>query len=192
MQTDSSILSKEVIINEPITEKKVNMARHLFDSLENQVQLADRKVQAIFGLNAFLVAAISLQSQRSLNEVLSASLRPSIVFDLIFKAVFLACACMATWSAVKALSPRGQSNGKITTAKKPMFYFGNIHTQHVYQFTQSFINLDNENTLKELLDSCHVVSGILHLKYKYLRRSTLFISIALLIWIFMQVNKFLI
>jgi hypothetical protein len=192
MQTDSSIISEEDILNEPISEKKIVMARHLFDSLENQVQLADRKVQAIFGLNAFLVAAISLQSQQKLNDVMATGFKFNLVLDLILKAVFLGCACMATWSAVKALSPRGQSKGKIKTAKKPMFYFGNIHSQHVQQFTKSFINLDDEGTIKELLDSSHIISGILHLKYKFLRRSTSFISAALLIWVIMQVNKFLI
>ncbi len=192
MHNISNIFSEEDIHNESISEKKVVMARHLFDSLENQVQLADRKVQAIFGLNAFLVAAISLQSQQKFNEVMANGFRFNMALDLILKAVFLGCACMATWSAVKALSPRGQSKGKINTAKKPMFYFGNIHTQHVQQFTKSFISLDDEGTVKELLDSSHIISGILHLKYKFLRRSTSFISAALLIWVIMQVNKFLI
>ena len=49
MHNISNIFSEEDIHNESISEKKVVMARHLFDSLENQVQLADRKVQAIFG-----------------------------------------------------------------------------------------------------------------------------------------------
>ncbi len=182
----------EEILIEPFTEKKVDLAKHLFTSLEKQVEMADRKVQAIFGLNAFLVAAISLQSQQKLDHVIHQGFDINTIIDLTLKAIFLMCSCLATWSAVKAVSPRVHSDKRLLTNKKSLFYFGSIQSQQIKEFTQSFMKLNNKEAVYELLESCHAVSGILNIKYKFLKRSTTFISIALFSWVLMQVNKFLI
>jgi len=182
----------EEILIEPFTEKKVDLAKHLFTSLEKQIEMADRKVQAIFGLNAFLVAAISLQSQQKLDAVLKHGFDLNTTIDLILKAIFLICSCLATWSAVKAVSPRVHSDKNLMTNKKSLFYFGSIQSQQLKEFTQSFMTLNNKEAVHELLESCHTISGILNIKYKFLKRSTAFISIALFSWVLMQVNKFLI
>jgi hypothetical protein len=58
-------------------------------------------------------------------------------------------------------------------------------------FLTSFVKLTNAESIKEILSSVHSISQILAIKYKYLNRSTLFLSIALFIWILLQVNKFL-
>lgn len=182
----------EELLSEPVSEKKVDLAKHLFTSLEKQIEMADRKVQAIFGLNAFLVAAISLQSQQKLDAVIRQGFDLNTIIDLTLKAIFLMCSCLATWSAVKAVSPRVHTDKKLMTNKKSLFYFGSIQSQKVKEFTQSFMTLNNKEAVYELLESCHAVSSILNIKYKFLKRSTTFISIALFAWVLMQVNKFLI
>jgi len=192
MSTETISNFNEELLNEPITEKKVDLAKHLFTSLEKQVEMADRKVQAIFGLNAFLVAAISLQSQQKLESLMKIGMDLSTIIDLVLKVIFLLCSCLATWSAVKAVSPRVHTNQQHLMHKKSLFYFGSIQSQQIKEFTQSFMMLDNKEAVYELLESCHTISGILNIKYKFLKRSTAFISVALFTWVLMQVNKFLI
>lgn len=192
MENLTGLLSDDDLLNEAVADKKVELARHLFAGLESQIMLADRKVQAVFGLNAFLVAALSLQSQKSLNEITSAGFTLNLGIDLFLKGVFLTCVCVATWSAVKALSPRLRAGeNKAKQHKKSLFFFGDIRSQTLKDFSTSFLSLSNEEAVKELLSSAHAVSNILAAKYKMLRRSTFSISFALLIWVLIQVNKFL-
>lgn len=188
----SDVLSEKELLNGPITDKKVELARHLFASLESQVMIADRKVQAVFGLNAFLVAALSLQSQQTLDTIVDKGFSLNVGIDLTLKGLFLSCVCIATWSAVKALTPRLRANEKVAgISKKSLFFFGDIQSQTLREFSASFLSLSNEEAVRELLSSAHSVSTILALKYRMLKRSTLFISLALFIWILIQVNKFL-
>ena len=192
METATNLFVTEGILNEPVADKKVELARHLFASLESQVMLADRKVQAVFGLNAFLVAALSLQSQQSLKVIVNTGFNWNVGIDLLLKGIFLACVCIATWSAVKALGPRVRSNERPAEfKKKSLFFFGDIKSQSLKEFSSSFISLSNEEAVSELLSSVYSVSMILATKYKMLKRSTFCISLALLIWVLIQVNKFL-
>lgn len=192
MEKSTDLFLEQEILNKPITDKKVELARHLFASLESQIMVADRKVQAVFGLNAFLVAALSLQSQQSLQAIINAGFSLNVGVDLLLKGLFLTCVCIATWSAVKALSPRLRINEKLTgPRKKSLFFFGDIKSQSLKEFSSAFISLSNEEAVSELLSSAYSVSAILAIKYRMLKRSTLSISLALLIWVLVQVNKFL-
>jgi len=192
MQNTAAAISASELTAEPVTEKKVDMAWQLFTSLEDQVLVADRKVQAVFGLNAFLVAAISFQNQQSLHHLLQLNFQIAIIFDLLLKGAFLGCVCMATWSAIKALTPRFKSKKKSMTAKRSsLFFFGDIHSRTFNDFSSAFKNLSNEEAINEILADALSISGILMIKYKMLHRSTVFLSLALLIWIFIQINKFL-
>jgi len=175
------------LLSEPVTDKKIELARSLFANLETQVMIADRKVQAVFGLNAFLVAAISLQSQQSFNAIAHTGFTLNVIIDLLLKGTFLICICIATWSGVKAMNPRLRINKQ---TKKSLFFFGDIRSQSFNEFSSAFLSLDNEEALKQLLSSAYTVSNILTLKYKMLRRSTFSISLAILIWVLIQVNKF--
>src|SRR5215471_11288087 len=103
MKEEETYTQNNTASTEEVSDKKVQMAWQLFVSLEYQVQVADRKVQAVFGMNAFLVAAISLQNQQSLHNLLQTGLTLNVAADLLFKACFLACVSIATWSAIKAL-----------------------------------------------------------------------------------------
>lgn len=191
MEEFTDLLNAGELSDAPV-EKKVELAWHLFDSLESQVVLADRKVQAVFALNAFLIAALSLQSQQTWRAVVANGFTTNIVVDLLLKALFLGCVCLATWSAVRALSPRLSQHKKILKPhKKSLFYFGDITAQSFQDFSASFLSLTNVEAINELLISIHAVSGILDLKYKLLKRATLAISLSLLIWVLIQVNKFL-
>src|SRR5215470_9600244 len=117
----------EVSNEEPVSDKKVQMAWQLFVSLEYQVQVADRKVQAVFGMNAFLVAAISFQNQQPLQKLLENGVTLSVIVDLLLKLCFLACVCIATWSAIRALTPRFKIKSVATASgKSSLFYFGDI------------------------------------------------------------------
>jgi len=192
MEQSAAFPSQKELLTEPITNQKVELARHLFASLESQVVLADRKVQAVFGLNAFLVAALSLQSQQTLNTIASKGFNLNVAIDLLLKGLFLICVCVATWSAVKALSPRLRANKTIAEGrKKSLFFFGDIQSQTLKEFSISFLSLSNEEAVRELLSSAYAVSMILTLKYRLLKRSTFSISLAILIWVLIQVNKFL-
>lgn len=191
MEKIAELLSEKELLIDPVTDSKVELARQLFVSLESQIMLADRKVQAVFGLNAFLVAALSLQSQQSLDIILKNGINLNIALDLLLKAFFLSCVCIATWAAVKALSPRVRQKRNNAPKIPSLFFFGDIRQKTLKDFSREFIGLTNEEAVKELLASSYSVSGILNIKYKMLARSTVFISLALLIWVLLQVNKFL-
>src|SRR5262245_48097535 len=185
METYERLVGQEIEDpSSPVTNIKVELAMQLFDSMEKQVVLADRKVQAVFGLNAFLVAALSLQSQQTLNTITSKGFNLNVAIDLLLKGVFLICVCVATWSAVKALSPRLLAEKKIVEERnKSLFFFGDIQSQTLKEFSRSFLSLSNEEAVRELLSSAYAVSMILTLKYRLLKRSTFSISLAILIWV---------
>lgn len=191
MKELNQLLTDQQFLEKPIADAKVDLARQLFTSLEYQVQVADRKVQAVFSLNAFLVAAISLQSQQSLQVLLHNTISLNIAIDLMLKACFLTCVCIATFSAIKALTPRAKLNPDYSNKQLSLFFFGDIRQKTKTEFLNSFINLTNAEAITEILSSSHSISEILGIKYKLLRRSMLFLSIALLIWIILQINKFL-
>jgi len=192
MEDFAGLVDKRELLNGSVSDSKLELARQLFVSLESQILLADRKVQAVFGLNAFLVAALSLQNQQNLGAILKAGLTVNIVLDLLLKGFFLACVSIATWSAVKALSPRAQRNKHNSSGqKRSLFFFNDIKAQTMKEFSSAFLDLTNEEALQELLTSAYSISGILQIKYRMLRRSVFFISVALFVWILLQVNKFL-
>jgi hypothetical protein len=192
MKEFTNLAEKKELLEGPVTDAKLELARQLFVSLESQIMLADRKVQAVFGLNAFLVAALSLQNQQSLGTILKSSLSVSIVLDLLLKAFFLACVSIATWSAVKALSPRARrTRDNPPGQKRSLFFFNDIKAQSMKDFSSAFLELTNEEAIRELLASAYSISGILQTKYRMLKRSVFFISVALFVWILLQINKFL-
>ena len=126
--------------SDTINSNRVQMAWQLFVSLEYQVQVADRKVQAVFGMNAFLVAAISFQNQQPLQKLLENGVTLSVIVDLFLKLCFLACVCIATWSAIRALTPRFKIKSVATASgKSSLFYFGDIQTKSFKDFSSEFI-----------------------------------------------------
>jgi len=192
MEDFADLIDKKELLKAPVTDAKLELARQLYVSLESQILLADRKVQAVFGLNAFLVAALSLQNQESLATILKTGLNLNIILDLLLKGSFLACVSIATWSAVKALSPRVRPNkDNSLSQKRSLFFFHDIKAQTMKEFSSAFLNLTNEEALRELLASAYSISGILQTKYRMLKRSVFFISVALFVWILLQINKFL-
>jgi len=177
---------------EHVSDEKVQMAWQLFASLEYQVQVADRKVQAVFGMNAFLVAAISLQNQQSFHILLQGGLNVNVVMDLFLKGCFIACVSIATWAAIRALRPRVKfKQADKSFPQNSLFYFGDIQGMSVKNFTDTFISLHNDEIVKQLLSQAQTIYKILTRKYALLHRSTLFLSIALIIWALLSVNKFL-
>ncbi len=191
MKELSTLLPDQQFTDEHPPHTKVDLARQLFTSLEYQVQVADRKVQVVFSLNAFLVAAISFQSQQPLHALMQNRISLNIGTDLTLKASLLVCVCIATFSAIKALTPRTRIDANYANRPLSHFFFGDIRSRSKNDYFNSFVKLTNAECIREILSSVHSISQILSIKYKYLNRSTLFLSIALFIWILLQVNKFL-
>src|SRR5215471_21558876 len=121
MKEEETYTQNNTASTEQVSDKKVQMAWQLFVSLEYQVQVADRKVQAVFGMNGFLVAAISLQNQQPLHNLMENGLTFSVVIDLLIKACFLACISIATWSAIRALRPRVKFKDASSSYKTSLF-----------------------------------------------------------------------
>jgi hypothetical protein len=93
----------------------------------------------------------------------------NMIFDLLLKGSFLFCVSIATWSAVKALSPRASlSKNNPVGQKRSLFFFNDIRAQTMKEFSSAFLELTNEEALR-----------------------VFFISLALFVWILLQVNKFL-
>ena len=83
MKDYSHIIPNPEVPDESITGKKVQMTWQLFVSLEYQVQVADRKVQVVFGLNAFLVAR-SPYKVRNLSMILCKAASACLLFLTYF------------------------------------------------------------------------------------------------------------
>ena len=92
-----------------IPDHKLQHAWQLFVSLEYQVQVADRKVQAVFGVNGLLVAALSFQSQSTLSQLRSTGIS---AFDIV--GLSLRARCSWVWYA----SPSLGSDRAATTSKR--------------------------------------------------------------------------
>jgi len=89
MKEFKDLAEKKELLEEPVTDAKLELARQLFVSLESQIMLADRKVQAVFGLNAFLVATLSSQNQQSLASTLKSRLASASCLTCFLKVHFL-------------------------------------------------------------------------------------------------------
>ena len=161
-------------------------AWQLYVSLEHQVQVADRKVQAIFSVNALLVAALSLQSQSPLREA-QASLDLRGIVLVIGHAGLLALVGAATLSAIFALRPRlrlGRSTGPSS------YFFGDIASTDAATFARGFTELSRADAAKKVLEQIHVVASILSAKYRWSGRATRALTGSLVVWILLQLLRF--
>ena len=162
-------------------------AWQLYMSLEHQVQVADRKVQAIFSVNALLVAALSLQGQRSVAAMVGSGVTFLGVVIAVGHAVLLALVGAATLSAIYALRPRLRL-GRIT--KTSSYFFGDIATTDVASFASSFGALPREEAASQVLEQVHAVSSILAAKYRWSNRATQALTASLIVWLALQALRF--
>ena len=165
-------------------EKKFQAAWHLFLSVEAQVQMADRKVQAIFAANTLLIAAVSFQNQSVVSSVHAHSLSLAAAVSLAARLLLLVCVCVSFLSAIVALFPRLRDAGPRT---RSLLFFGDIATLPAPEFVESFLALPTADKVRHVLRQSHNVSRVVAEKYKWTRRSGLALVFSLLLWIVVQV-----
>jgi len=170
---------------EPLTgeglERKFQAAWQLFQSVESQVQMADRKVQAIFAANTLLVAAVSFQNQGIVPSAHGLSLSATV--GVAARLLLLACVCGSYLSAIVALFPRLRH---AKTRTHSLLFFGDIAALSAPEFAETFLAMPTMDKVRQVLRQTHDVSRVVAEKYKWTRRSGTALVLSLLLWIVVQ------
>ncbi len=170
---------------EPLTgerlERKFQAAWQLFQSVESQVQMADRKVQAIFAANTLLVAAVSFQNQGVVPSARILSLSAAV--SLAARLLLLVCVGVSYLSAIVALFPRLRGAGPRT---RSLLFFGDIAVLPAPEFAETFLAMPTVDKVRQVLHQTHAVSRVVAEKYKWTRRSGNALVLSLLLWIVVQ------
>ena len=164
-------------------ERKFQAAWQLFQSVESQVQVADRKVQAIFAANTLLVAAVSFQNQGIVPSAHAQSLSLSAAVGLAARLFLLACICASYLSAIVALFPRLRH---VKTRTHSLLFFGDIAALPGPEFAETFLAMTTAEKVRQVLRQTHEVSRVVAEKYKWTRRSGAALVLSLLLWIMVQ------
>ena len=163
-------------------ERKFQAAWQLFQSVEAQVQVADRKVQAIFAANTLLVAAVSFQNQ-GIMPAHAHNLSLSAAVGLAARLLLLACICASYLSAIVALFPRLRP---VKTRTHSLLFFGDIAALPGAEFAETFLAMTTADKVRQVLRQTHDVSRVVAEKYKWTRRSGTALVLSLLLWIVVQ------
>lgn len=170
---------------EPLTgerlERKFQAAWQLFQSVESQVQTADRKVQAIFAANTLLVAAVSFQNQAMVPSAHGLS-APTVV-GVAARLLLLLCICASYLSAIVALFPRLRH---ASTRTRSLLFFGDIAALPGPEFAETFLAMPTTDKVRQVLHQTHEVSRVVAEKYRWTRRSGTALVLSLLLWIVVQ------
>lgn len=164
-------------------ERKFHAAWQLFQSVESQVQVADRKVQAIFAANTLLVAAVSFQNQRIIPSAHTYGLSLSATVSVAARLLLLACICASYLSAIVALFPRLRH---ARTQAHSLLFFGDIAALPGLEFAETFLAMPMGDKVRQVLRQTHEVSRVVTEKYKWTRRSGTALVLSLLLWIVVQ------
>lgn len=171
-------------LTEARLDQKLKMAWQLFESVEAQVSMADRKVQAIFAANTLLIAAVSFQNQDIIPRVQSHGLSLTAAVSLTARLLLLVCVCASFLSAIVALFPRLRDSA---TRYRSLLFFGDIAALPGPQFVESFLDLPTADKVRQILHQAHNVSRVVAEKYKWTRRSGTALVLSVLLWIVVQV-----
>jgi hypothetical protein len=169
-------------------EKKLHLAWKLFESVENQVQVADRKVQAIFAANTLLVAAISFQSHGLSPSLPIRSLGLAGALSLTARFLLLACIGCSSLSAIVALFPRIRGSAAST---RTLLFFGDIAALPDVHFIEGFLEMPTRDKVRQILRQTHTVSRLVAEKFKWTRRAGTAFVLSLLLWIVLQIIQML-
>ena len=182
-------------------ERRLQLAWQVFTGVEYQVQVADRKVQAIFGANTLLVAALSLHGQSSLAEVMAGGITPLEMVALAARLFLLVSVCTSAGFAIMALMPRVRfrqpsptgfpSLGAGTEPGPSVFFFGDIASLSQNRFVGTFSNLTTEEATEQILRQVHSVSAVVAAKYRWSRRAANFLVVSLTMWIVVLLLRFI-
>lgn len=173
-----------------VTERKMQMAWQLFVSLEYQIQVADRKVQGVFGMNTLLVAALSLQNQHPLHALRTSGVTTTNVGIMLVSLSLLVCVCVTTWSAIMALRPRVQVKRRGVQPAESLFFFGSIQNCEESDFVDRFVDLSLAESAEQVLRQSHTVATILSAKYRWLNLAATSLLTSLLLWVSLQMIRF--
>ena len=182
-------------------ERRLQLAWQVFTGVEYQVQVADRKVQAIFGANTLLVAALSLHGQSSLAEVQAGGITPVEMIALAARLFLLVSVCTSAGFAILALMPRVRFRkpapaefpgfGARSEAGPSVFFFGDIASLSPQRFVGTFSELTTEEATEQILRQVHQVSSVVAAKYRWSRRAANFLVVSLVMWIVVLLLRFL-
>jgi hypothetical protein len=142
-------------------EKKLHLTWKLFESVENQVQVADRKVQAIFAANTLLVAAISFQSQGMSSSLHGGILGLAAALALAVRLLLLTCIGCSSLSAFVALFPRRRSSAAST---RTLLCFGDIAALPDVHFIGGFLEMPTHDKVRQILRQTHTVSRLVYVQ----------------------------
>jgi len=178
-------------------DRRLALAWQLFTSLEFQVQVADRKVHAIFGANTLMVAALSLYGHSTLAELTAGGLTALEIVGILGRLLLLGFACGSVVFAILALMPR------VLTATPPAvqlsapssgrspFFFGDIARMDEREYVAEFSGLSAEAAADQLLVQVRLVSQVVSAKYHWARRSALCLVVSLGLWMLVLGVRFL-
>jgi len=128
-------------------QQRLQLAWQLFNAVEYQVQVADRKVQAVFGANTLLVAALTLNGQTTLAELQPQGLNLWELLAILVRMLLLASVFTSAVFGIFALAPRVRKPAALAeavnvplaalpVAPRSLFFFGDISAIPVHQFVQ--------------------------------------------------------
>lgn len=165
---------------------KLQLAWQLFVSIEYQVQVADRKVQAIFGANALLVAALSFYGQNTLTRLRQDGITALEAVGLAASALLLLSVCASAAFAILALLPRV----RLSSSSRSSFFFGDIAAVSGEQFIGDFLSASVPEATREILAQVHLASQVVAEKYRWTRRAAATLTVSLLLWAIVLLVRF--
>jgi hypothetical protein len=184
------------------SQHRLQLAWQLFTALEYQVQVADRKVQAVFGANTLMVAALTLNGQSTLADLRVGGLTPVEVLAIVFRVLLLGSVCTSAASAIMALTPRVRKPNpgsfppgtapptELLPHSRSLFFFGDVCATPVDDFVHGFRELSVEEATDQLLRQVHQVSAVVTEKYRWSRRAASALTCSLMLWIVVLLLRF--
>jgi hypothetical protein len=199
----ASVLKKETntgdSLSEPLSaEARFRLAWQLFVALEYSVQVADRKVQAVFSVIGFLFAALSLQRNPFGAPAANTAMTYLLGFPLTFRNIalvaligaFLICIAIALTSALGAIRPRVSLNVRIDRPPPSLFFFGDIGKRDPETYIAEFAGLSYEEAAIQISRQSHTLALILSAKYAYIARAIYALVVSMALWIVLQALRF--
>lgn len=173
-------------------DQKVQMAWALLESLQFQVQIADRKVHAVFGANTLLVAALSFQGQNSYTELQAGGLNLFEMVGLVARGLLITAVCASALFAIFALLPRVRKplGTQQRGGRGSAFFFGDIAAQDEQKFTDLFLHQSHEEAARQILAQSHNVAQVVSEKYRWTRRAATSLITSIVLWVVVLIVKY--
>lgn len=180
---------------------RLQLAWQLFTALEYQVQVADRKVQAVFGANTLLVAALTFNGHSTLADFRLGGITDVEALAIFFRLMLLGSICASAACAIRALAPRVRKPipsqpsaippALLHSHPRSLFFFGDVTATPVDEFVQGFSELTVDEATDQILRQVHQVSSVVTEKYRWSRRAASALTISLMLWIVVLLLRFL-